>query len=54
MNIEKMNKLFNILAEYKKDLTPEQELTFLRKKVGKAERLVKEELNKKMEDWSQK
>lgn len=54
MNIEKIIKLFNIVSEYKKCETPEEELTFLRKKIGKAERFINAEINRKMEDWSQK
>lgn len=54
MTLEKMTKLFNILAEHKKDLTPEQELSFYRKKIGKAERFLNAEIMKQSNEWCQK
>ena len=54
MTIDKMTELFNILSEHKKDLTPEQELSFLHKKIGKAERFLNAEIHKQTHEWSQK
>jgi len=54
MTLEKMSKLFNIISEYKKDLTPEEELAFCRKKIGKAERFLSNEMYKQQHDWAQK
>ncbi len=54
MTIEKMTELFNILSEHKKNLTPEQELAFCHKKIGKAERFLNKEINKATYEWSQK
>ena len=54
MTLEKMTQLFNILSEHKKGLTPEQELAFCHKKIGKAERFLNDEIRKQTHEWSQK
>ena len=54
MTLEKMTQLFNILSEHKKGLTPEQELAFCHKKIGKAERFLNDEIRKQREEWCQK
>ena len=54
MTLEKMTKLFNIISEHKKNLTPEQELAFCHKKIGKAERFLNDEIRKQREEWCQK
>ena len=54
MTPDKMTELFNILSQHKKNLTPEQELAFLHKKIGKAERFLNDEIRKKREEWCKK
>lgn len=54
MDVDKLTKLFNILSEYKKDLTPEEEAAFNKKKIGRATRYVNNELDKKIHEWAQK
>jgi hypothetical protein len=46
MTLDKMNQVFNLLAEHKKGLTPEEEASFDRHKISKVMRIIKDEINK--------